>query len=205
LTADIQRYSISLDKIEKVSSLITPTRGGLALQSNDGKSIYHFGGLSSRTVHNFNIETNVTLALPTALPYSLFASSGVSVGGTHFIFNAAAREVWEYSEELQTVKIIGDLPFQYGWFPVMSTAAIRTADGGVWLFAGNDPKAPAPVILFNVTTKDVNNQVANTTYLPTLYEEPASVSDGKHGYLIGGLGRLPEADGSYYPTNGILR
>jgi hypothetical protein len=44
LTADILLYSISQDKIEKVSSLSNATSEGLAILSNDGKSIYHFGG-----------------------------------------------------------------------------------------------------------------------------------------------------------------
>jgi hypothetical protein len=206
-TADVLRYSISVDKIEKVSSLSTPNYGGLALQSNDGKTIYYFGGSSSSStsVHNFNRKTNVTVRLPTTLPSSVYASSGVSINGSHIIFSGQGRNVLEFSEESEAVKIIGDLPFQVGTPNVYSTTAIPNGQDCVWLFAGNSPRATHPILLFNVTTKDVESQVTNTTSLPTLYKVPVSVSDGRNGYLIGGFGYVSESDGSYYPTNGILR
>jgi hypothetical protein len=204
-TADVLRYSISLEKIEKVSSLSTPSNGGLALQSNDGKSIYYFGGGSSPTlVHNFNRETNVTVRLPTTLPSSVYVSSGVSINGIHFIFSGRASNVLEFREDSEAVKIIGDLPFR-DTLLVFSTAAIPNGQDGVWLFAGNNLRPTNPILLFNVTTKNVDSRVANTTSLPTLYSVPVSVSDGENGYLIGGLGKMRESDGSYYPTNGILR
>jgi hypothetical protein len=208
VTADILCYSISLDKIEKVSSLSTLTWGGLALQSNDGKSIYHFGGTtitSSTSVHNFNRETNVTVLLPTALPSPVYFSSGVSLKGSHFIFSGQERNALQFSEELETATIISDLPFQVGTSTFLSTTAISNGQDGVWLFAGNSPRATNPILLFNVTTYDVDVQIANTTTLPTLYQVPSSVRDGKYGYLIGGLGKLTESDGTYYPTDGILR
>jgi hypothetical protein len=205
-TADILCYSTSVDKIEKVSSLSASNYGGLALQSNDGKSIYYFGGSSSSTsVHNFNRETNLTLRLPTTLPSSVYASSGVSINGSHFIFSGRTRSVLEFSEEFEVGKIIGDLPFQVGTSTVASTTAIPNGQDSVWLFAGSSQRATNPILLFNVTTKDVDVQVANTTTLPTLYQVPVSVSDGRNGYIIGGLGYASESDGSYYPTNGILR
>jgi hypothetical protein len=155
-------------------------------------------------VHNFNKETNVTVRLPTTLPSPIYASSGVSINGSHVIFSGQARTILEFSEESEAVKIIGDLPFQDN-LSVLSTAAIPNGQDSVWLFAGNSPRSTNPILLFNVTTKNVDSQVANTTSLPTLYQVPVSVSDGRNGYLIGGLGRLRENDGSYYPTNGILR
>jgi hypothetical protein len=163
VTADILCYSISLDTIEKVSSLSTTNFGGLALQSSDGKSIYYFGGRSSSTVHKFIIETNVKLVLPTALPYSAFVGSGVSINGTHFIFSGDSRDILEFSEEWQALKIIGDLPFDYGSDPLLSTAAVPSHHDGVWLFAGNRQQSSVPVLLFNVTSKVVYNQVANIT------------------------------------------
>jgi hypothetical protein len=205
-TANILCYSISVDKIEKVSSLSTPNYGGIALQSNDRKSIYYYGGINSLTlVHNFNKETNITVRLPTTLPSSVYVSSGVSINGSHLIFSGQGRSVLEFSEESEAVKIIGDLPFQVGTSTVYSTTAIPNGQDGVWLFAGNSPRATNPILLFNVTTKDVDSQVTNTTSLPTLYKVPVSVSDGRNGYLIGGFGYVGESDGSYYPTNGILR
>jgi hypothetical protein len=143
--------------------------------------------------------------LPTTLPSSVDVSSGVSIDGSHFIFSGDPSNVLEFSEDSEAVKIIGDLPFQDDNLPVLSTAAIPNGQDSVWLFAGNSPRATNPILLFNVTTKDVDSQVANTTSLPTLYQVPVSVSDGRNGYLIGGLGELRENDGSYYPTNGILR
>jgi N-acetylneuraminic acid mutarotase len=205
-TADVLRYSISLDKIEKVSTLSTPNSAGLALQSNNRKSIYYFGGIDSPTsVHNFNRETNVTVRLPTTFPTAVYASSGVSINGSHYIFSGRLRNVLVFSEESEAVKIVGDLPFQDDNLTVLSTAAILNGQDSVWLFAGNSPKATNPVLLFNVTTKDVDVQVANTTTLPTLYQVPVSVSDGRNGYIIGAFGNVRESDGSYYPTNGILR
>jgi hypothetical protein len=208
-TADILCYSISVDKIEKVSSLSTPNYGGLALQSNDGESIYYFGGSPPlprpMSVDNFNRETNVTVRLPTTLPSKVYVSSGVSINGSHILFSGEPRNVLEFSEESEAVKIIGELPFQDDNLTVLSTAAIPNGQDSVWLFAGNSQRATNPILLFNVTTKDVDVQVANTTTLPTLYQVPVSVSDGRNGYIIGGLGYASESDGSYYPTNGILR
>jgi hypothetical protein len=204
-TADILCYSISLDRIEKVSSLSTPNYAGVALQSNDGKSIYYFGGFLSSSVHNFNRETNVTVRLPTTLPAPVYLSGGVSINGTHLIFSSRQRNVLEFSEEFEAVKVIADLPFQVGTSTVFSTTAIPNDKECVWLFAGNNPRATNPILLFNVTTKVVDVQAANTTSLPNLFEAPVSVRDGESGYLIGGFGRVRESDGNYYPTNGILR
>jgi hypothetical protein len=204
-TADILRYSISLDTIDKVSSLSTATAGGLALQASDGKSIYYFGGLPDNSlVRKFNSETNVTVRLPTALPSPVIMAGGVCINGTIFIFNGRQRNVLEFNQESETAKIIGDLPFRTGTSTVYTTTAISNGQDGVWLFAGYSPKATNPVLLFNTANKVVYIPTANSTSLPTLLEVPVSVWDGSHGYLIGGLGRVEESDGSYHPSNGIL-
>jgi hypothetical protein len=204
-TADILRYSISRDKVDKVSSLGTANQGGLALPASDGKSIYYFGGYYNSTlVHKFNSETNVTVLLPSALPSPVYLAGGVSNNGTIFIFNGRQRCVLEFNQESETANIIGDLPFQTGNSTAYTTIAIADGKDGVWLFAGNNPKATNPILLFNTANKVVTIPTVNSTSLPSLYYKPASVWDGSHGYLIGGLGRAPESDGSYHPTNGIL-
>jgi hypothetical protein len=179
--------------------------GGLALQASDGKSIYYFGGFSSRTrVHKFNSETNVTVQLPSALPSPVVFASGVSSNETIFIFNAAHDNVLEFNQESETAKIIGDLPFQTGDSIVFSSTAIPNGQDGVWLFAGYTTKATNPVVLFNTANKVVYIPTVNSTSLPTLFYQPASVWYGSYGYLIGGIGRAQESDGSYHPSNGIL-
>jgi N-acetylneuraminic acid mutarotase len=206
LTTDILRYSISLDSIDKVSSLSIANRGGLALKASDGKSIYYFGGYpsSTRVVHKFNSETNVTVRLPTALPSHVEFAVGVSNNETTFIFNGRQRNILEFNHESETAKIIGDLPFQTGTSTVFSTTAIRNGQEGVWLFAGNPQKATNPVLFFNTANKVLYIPTVNSTSLPTLCEAPVSVWDGSHGFIIGGLGWRQESDGTYHPTNGIL-
>jgi hypothetical protein len=201
--ADILRYSISQDQIEKVSSLSTDTHGGLAILAHDEKSIYYFGGIPNRTtVYKFDIETNLTLRLPKELPSPVITAAGMSVNGTIFIFNGRQGNILEFSETSETAVIIGDLPFQIVNSTVSSTTAIPNGNDGVWLFAGNRPTNP--VLLFNTVNKVVYIPTENITSLPTLYVQPASVWEGHQGYLIGGLGMVPEIDGSYHPTNGIL-
>jgi hypothetical protein len=204
-TVDILRYSISLDKVDKVSSLSTPISEGLAIQASDGKSIYYFGGIrNSKLVYKFNSETNVTVPLPTELPSSVFRAGGVSINGTIIIFNGGERNVLEFNQQSESAKIIADLPFLNGTSTVASTIAIPNSQDGVWLFAGNYPNTTNPVLLFNTTNKVVYIPTVNSTLLPTLCCQPVSVWDGNHGYIIGGFGRVPESDGSYHPTNGIL-
>jgi hypothetical protein len=167
--------------------------------------MYYFGGQpNDRFVHKFNCETNVTVRLTTALPSSIYIPGGVSINGTIFIFNGQGRNILEFNDKSETVKIIGDLPFQSGTSTVSSITAISNGQDGVWLFAGNSPKATNPVLLFNTANKAVNIPTANSTSLQTLYYHTASVWDGSHGYLIGGFGRVQESDGSYHPTIGIL-
>jgi hypothetical protein len=122
-----------------------------------------------------------------------------------FIFNGVERNILEFNLESETAKIIGDLPFQSGTSSVYSTTAIPWGHDGAWLFAGNYRRVTNPILLYNATSKEVHIPCANTPSLPTLYHVPVSVKVGNHGYLIGGLGSLKEDDGSYHPTNGILR
>jgi hypothetical protein len=204
-TSNILRYSVSLDKVEKVSSLLEPNYGGLALLAKDGTTIYYFGGSRSVTsVQKFDALTNSTLRLSTILPSDVFLSGGISMSGTIFLFGGRKEKLMEFSEDTATARIIGDLPFQNGTYTVLSTTAIHDGKDGVWLFAGDYAKPTNPVLLFNMTTENVYSSSANTTNFPTL-SYPASISDGHSGYLIGGLGRAKENDGSTNPSNGILR
>jgi hypothetical protein len=156
-------------------------------------------------VHKFNRETNLTERLSAPLPGSVVNAGGVSVNGTIFIFNGRESNVLEFNEKSETAEVIGELPFMNGTSWIHSVRAISTGQDGVWLFAGNAPKATNPVLLFNTASKLVSIPTISPTLIPHLFEAPASVSDGSQGYLIGGIGRLDESDGSYHPNNGILR
>jgi hypothetical protein len=205
-TADILRYSVSFDKIEKVSSLSVATGGATALAADDGTSIYYFGGTEFGTlVQKFDTLTNLTVQLPTRLPSGLQFAGGVSFNGTIYIFDGQHGSILQFNEESETTTIIGHLPFQLGTGIVTSTTVLPFGKDSVWIFAGNDPKASNPILNFNMTSNSVSIPSLNTSSLPTLYLLPSGVSDGKFGYLIGGLGRAPESNGSYHPSNGILR
>jgi hypothetical protein len=144
-TADILRYSISLDEVEKVSSLSTATDGGLALLATDEKSIYYFGGFQTPTsVHKFNIETYLTVRLQTPLPSLINLAGGVLKNRTMFIFNGPRNRILEFNQESETAELIGELPFHNESSTVYSTPAILTDQEGVWIFAGNNPKATNP-------------------------------------------------------------
>jgi hypothetical protein len=147
----------------------------------------------------------VTARLPVDLPASVKFSGGVTINGTMFIFNGQGRNVLEFNQDLGTGRIIGDLPFLPGGSDVDLTTPIPNGKGDVWIVAGNNPRTTNPVLLFNATTKIVTFPSGNKNSFPTLTFGPASVTDGKHGYIIRGLGRLPESDGSYHRSIGILR
>jgi hypothetical protein len=204
---DILRYSISLDEVEKVASLGRSLDGGLAMYADDGVSIYIFGGSPYPTVvQKFNTLTKVTLQLPMPLPSKVAYAGGVSVNGTIYIFNGFSNSILEFDQELETAEIIGNLPFLWSDTSVDSTVAIPSGESGVvWLFAGNNPRATNPLLFFNLTDKSVSIPSMDTTLLPSLYAQSASVWDGRYGYLIGALGRVPERDGSLHPRNGILK
>jgi hypothetical protein len=57
----------------------------------------------------------------------------------------------------------------------------------------------------NLQENENKHRNADTTSLPTLSNVPVSVRDGSHGYIIGGIGRVPEGDGSFHPSNGMVR
>jgi hypothetical protein len=191
--------------VEKVSSLSEATFGGLALEASDGKFIYYFGGwYNPRLVQKFNMETNITVPLPIALPTNVFYADGVSMNGTHFIFCGRERTVLQFNEKTETADIVGDLPFQNG-FNVISTTALSNGKEGVWLFVASYPRATNPILQFNTKSMSVSIPTGDFTSLPTLNGIPASVSDGRDGYIIGALGWTRESDGSVHPTNGILK
>jgi hypothetical protein len=159
-------------------------------------------------VQQFDIETHLTKQLPTELPSRiLLRAAGVSCNGTIFIFNGIESIIMEFSEQFGTAQIICALPFlsSYYYGPI-STTAIHNGHDGVWLFAGYSSEATNPILFFNTTDKVVfiPSLKNATSTLPNLFDVPASMSDGRQGYLIGGLGRLSEHDGSYHPTNGII-
>jgi hypothetical protein len=207
VTGDILRYSVSLDIVEKVSSLNKAKFGGIALQASDRKTIYYFGGDPDQTdVHKFDSSTNVTVRLSEALPSSVRDAGGISIDGEMFLFDGLRGKILQFSEESETARVIGELPFcNSSSSKVSSTTVIGNGSGGVWLFAGNSIKPDNPILLFNTTTKDVSILSTNTSSIPTLYVHPASVFDGRDGYLIGGLGRTRENDGSTHPGSGFLR
>jgi hypothetical protein len=170
--------------------------------AKDGTTVYHF---MDSVVYKFDPLTNSTVKLPTNLPSVLYLSGGVSISGTIYLFDGRQRKVMEFSEETGTARILGDLHFQNDTSAVQSTTAISDGKDGVWLFAGNGQKPTNPILLFNTTTKAVYSSSADTTSMPTLHYAPASVSDGRYGYLIGGLGSVEDVDGSTHPSNGIMR
>jgi hypothetical protein len=161
-------------------------------------------------VQKFDTETSTTTTLSAALPSSVTFASGLAnkVDGTILIFNAKfGRNVLEFKEDSGTGRIVGQLPFQSDERAlIFSNTGFSNGKGGVWLFSGNDPKTTNPVLFFDTKRKSVKIPTGNSTSkLPTLFENPATVTDGKNGYIIGGIGRAKERDGSYHPGNGILR
>jgi N-acetylneuraminic acid mutarotase len=210
ITRDILRYSISDDQIRKVSSMMTDSGEGLAVQGSDNKYIYYFGGTSAYTlIQRFDTETTETRQLSAELPSPIMYASGLSnKDGTIFIYNGYTRDIIQFEEASETANVIADLPFQSDPQAVFSAAAIPNGKENVsiWLFAGNNPKVTNPILLFNTVTKTVSIPTGNkTSQFPTLYETPATVTDNKDGYIIGGFGRVAERNGSYHPTNGILK
>jgi hypothetical protein len=132
-------------------------------------------------------------------------AAGTSANGTIIIFNGIRRNILEFDEATETANITGDLPFQNGTSTLGSTTAIPDGKDGIWLFGTSDPKPTNPILHFNTVNRTVSIPPVNRTALPTLYADTAAVWDSQHGYLIGGIGRAQEANGSFHPTNGILR
>jgi hypothetical protein len=153
ITRDILRYSISDEQIVKVSSMMTDSGGGLAVQGSDSKYIYYFGSTSAfNLIQRFNTETSETILLSTELPYPILHASGWSnKDGSILIYNGRyTRDIIQFEESSETATVIGDLPFQNDQSLVFSVAAIPNGkeDGSVWIFAGNNPKPTYPILLF---------------------------------------------------------
>jgi hypothetical protein len=142
--------------------------------------------------------------LPTALPANVLYADGVSMNGTHFIFCGRERTILQFNEKTETADITGDLPFENS-FNVISSTIIPNGQQGVWLFGASYPRATNPILEYNTTSKTVSIPTGNFISLATLNGIPASVWDGRNGYIIGALGRARESDGSVHPTNGFLK
>jgi hypothetical protein len=177
--------------------------------SSDGKSIYYFGGSNTETfVDQFDPLTNLTIRLPKELPSRLSHASGISSNGIAFIFNGVWTHVMEFTEDTESARVGADLPFEdYEVDHTVSSIVAIPAESKdeVWLFAASTNQLKNPVLLFNVKSRTVSIPSVNMTSIPIFYEVPASVSDGRYGYIIGGMGRVEETDGSYSSRNGILR
>jgi hypothetical protein len=109
--------------------------------------------------------------------------------------------------ESDTARIIAELPFWYGKNTVLSTAAIFDGKDSVLLFAGEFQKPHHQILRFNTTSKLVSIPEQETSKVPTFccFLAAGAIWDGQEGYIVGGIGRTSESDGSYHPTNGILR
>jgi hypothetical protein len=202
--SDILQYNITSDTIQKVSSLSVPTEGGLALKSNDSKYIYHFGGWDARTaIHRFNPEIKATVKLSTLLPSEVFNAAGVTTSQSAFIVNGREENILEFDLATETVKEIGNLSFGNG--KVLSTAIIPYSSfNRVWLFPASLGKLSNRVKMFNSETR-VSSDPHQNISVPSLYYKPVTVSAGRYGYIIGGVGNVPEFVGSKHPSHGILR
>jgi hypothetical protein len=201
---DIYRYNITSDTIQKVSSLSFPTNGGLALNVMDSQFIYFFGGDNSkRTIQKFNPATKVTEKLGAVLPFDVNYAAGAVSSQSAFIFNGRSENILEFDLESETVKIVGDLSFRNG--TVSSTASIIDSSlNGVWIFPGSDDKLTDGVKMFNLETKLASNPHHHLS-IPPLFHSPATVSAGRYGYIIGGIGRISKSSGIQHPSQGILR
>jgi hypothetical protein len=184
-----------------VSSLSSPTSGGLALKGNDSKSIYFF----ERTkIHRFNPETKVTVELSTVLPSGVQFAAGITINQSAFLFTIHSGVIQEFNMQSETVKIIGDLWF--GDVISYSTASITDSSSNtVWLFPGSDEKHINRSLIFDPETKLTSTSPYQNERFASLNQYPATVSTGRYGYIIGGIGRTPNPDGSKYSSNGILR
>jgi hypothetical protein len=201
--SDILQYNISTDTIGKVSSLSVPTEGGLALKSMDSKYIYHFGGWDTRkAIHRFNLEMKATVRLTTLLPSEVFNAAGVTTSQSAFIVNGREGNILEFDLGTETIKEIGNLSFGNG--TVRSTAIIMDSSSNrVSLFSASLDRLNR-VKIFNPETR-VSSDPHQNVSVPSLYYKPATVSAGRYGYIIGGIGMVAESDGTKHPSNGILR
>jgi hypothetical protein len=202
--SDIIRYNITSDKVENVSSLSFPSNGGLALKAMDSQFIYYFGGDNTeRTIQKFNPATTVTIKLDTVLPFDVKYAAGAVSFQSAFIFNGRSKNILEFDLESETVKIIGDLSFGNG--RVGSTASVMDSSWKmVWIFPGSYGKITDGAKMFNLETKLASNPQHRLSF-PPLFHSPATVSAGRYGYIIGGIGRKTKSSGIQHPSQGILR
>jgi hypothetical protein len=202
--SDIIRYNITSDKVEKVSSLSFPSNGGLAVKAMDSQFIYYFGGDNSeRTIQKLNPATNVNKKLDTVLPFDVNYAAGAVSSQSAFIFNGRSKNILEFDLESETVKIVGDLSFGNG--TVRSTASVIDSSWNmVWIFPGSYSKLSIGAKMFNLETKLASNPHHHVSF-PPLFRSPATVSAGRYGYIIGGIGRKTKSSEIQHPSQGILR
>jgi hypothetical protein len=192
-SSNIFQYNISSDTIQKVSSLLYPTYGGLALKGKDGKSIYYIGGeLTEGLIQNFDLRTRLTRSLndTSVTSAELYSVVGVSVNGTAFIFNTVTGKILEFDMDSETVKKIGYHSVG-DWLLGPPAVILDRSQNRVWLFPellGSRLDAENSLSVFNMETKEVSKQ--NTTvsnYYVDLSEGSATVSVGRYGYIVGGF------------------
>jgi hypothetical protein len=211
LTQDVLRYSLSQDSVESVGLLSSGTSGGVVFEGKGEDVIYHLGGMyTEQYVFKFDIETTSSEVLASVLPTPLMDGAAAILSDdnrTAFIFNGRGGNILEFDMITETATVIlggEELP-NFG--TVNSTSAVRIREDLVWLFfAGMEGGLVNPVLEFNTTSKLVSIPENNSNKsFPGLYANPALVSDGRNGYIVGGFGRLEESDGSDFPTDGIVR
>jgi hypothetical protein len=188
-----------MDSLQLIESLGKNIGGGVAFRSDDGSSIYYLGGWEQPThVHKFSTITNTTIRLSSLLPSPVEEATAVAINKAAFIFNGRYRNILKFDMEL---------PFWYGKNTVLSTSAIFDGKDSVWLFSGEFQKPHHPILRFNTTSKLVSIPEQESSKVPTLrcFLASGAIWDGQEGYILGGIGRTSESDGSYHPTNGILR
>jgi hypothetical protein len=165
---DILLYNITSDTIEKVSSLSSPTSGGLVLKSKDANFIYHFGGISTRTaIQVFNPAKKITVTLNTVLPSEVLHSDGMTINETAFVCSGRTDNILEFNLASETVKTVGKLLF--GNDTVISTAVITdNTSNRVWLFPGSEGRLNNRVMIYNSENKLMSTTQQNVS-VPSLY------------------------------------
>jgi hypothetical protein len=203
-SSDILQYNITSDTIKKVSSLSSSSSSGLALKGKDNKYIYYFGGSNTLTqIHRFDTVTKATVKLSTVLPSEVYVAAGLSTKHSIFIFNGKQNNILRFNLDSETVKIVEDLSF--GNDTVSSTSCVTDSTSNkVWILRGSGSKLANQAMIFNTISELTATPHPNVS-LPSLCCKPTTVSTGRYGYIIGGIGKVPESDGRKHPSHGILR
>jgi hypothetical protein len=154
-------------------------------------------------VQKFYRKTNVTIQLEEALPTDVFYSAYASnfKKNKSYIFR---KQILEFDFGTEIAEIVDELPFVFESGSIHSSVAFTVGDK-VWVFAGAYTLSTPRALIFDMETKEVSHPEGNFSNLPLLFRKPAIVSSGEFAYIVGGFGSLPDTDGSYYATNGILR